>query len=87
MYPVTITPARYSGVYEGGKWVAFNLYPEDLPEAAFDDDVTCMTWWSSFDKYVGIGSTPNEALADLKIKSEQKDFDALNRHMGKHVES
>jgi hypothetical protein len=30
MYPVTICPARYSGVYEGARWVAFPFHAAAL---------------------------------------------------------
>lgn len=31
LYPLTIIKDRYSGVYSGGKWLAFNLDPEEIP--------------------------------------------------------
>lgn len=73
LYPVTIVQTRYSGVYEGALWVAFNEYPESLDESAsgaFADDVTCGNWWDdtrNTDK-VGRGDTPQEAYDDLKMK-------------------
>jgi len=66
-YPVTIVRVRYSGVYEGGQWSAFNMYDGELPQDAFDDDITCCEWWSDPEnrKIVGVGGTPDKALAHL----------------------
>jgi hypothetical protein len=69
-YPITITQARYGGTYEGGEWVAFHLLPEDIPEKAFGDDVTCVSWWSDHGDGVGTGSTPQEAHERLLAINE-----------------
>lgn len=69
-YPVTIISARYGGVYEGGGWLAFNCYEEQVPEAASGDDVTCATFWAYYSEPVGKGKTPNEAYNDLVKKLE-----------------
>jgi hypothetical protein len=69
LYPVTILMTRYGGVYEGGAWAAFPLYPVKVPSEAFADDVTCATWWEEFAHAVGVGETPDAALADLESKS------------------
>ena len=71
-YPVTITMARYSGVYEGGRWVAFHCYPRELPWDAFADDTTCSMWWGSVPaRWVGRGGTPNEARQNLIERLER----------------
>jgi hypothetical protein len=64
-YPITIVQARYGGAYEGGEWVAFHLDPRDIPEEAFADDVTCVSWWLDHGVGVGKGSTPEEARENL----------------------
>lgn len=74
IWPCTITPARYSGVYEGKRWTAFYCYPEEIPNDPFSDDITASTWWSYFNNLVGLGDTPNEAFADLKLKIESGVF-------------
>lgn len=70
IYPVAIITARYGGVYEGNRWLAFNCYDGQIPNEATSDDITCSTWWStSADaKKVGRGNTPNEALIDLELR-------------------
>lgn len=64
-YPVSIMKSRYGGAYEGGAWGAFHLYPEDIPEAAMGDDISCSCWWDHFGEGVGVGGTPDEAFARL----------------------
>ena len=67
-YPVTIIATRYGGIYEGGAWAAFPVRAETIPPDAVGDDVTCATWWEVYGTTVGIGATPNAALADLEAK-------------------
>lgn len=77
LYPVTICQARYTGVYEHGLWAAFLAYPEDIPDEAFSDDITCMNWWTDHREEVGVGDTPNEAYDALKrayVRGTMKDF-------------
>ena len=69
LYPVTIIATRYGGIYEGGAWAAFPLDFEQLPPQIDDDDVTCATWWSDYGYSVGVGNSPNAALADLEAKT------------------
>ena len=61
---VTITRARYGGMYEPGEWLAFPLPPSGLPYEWDADDVTCLRFWETRHD-VGGGSSPDEALADL----------------------
>ena len=68
-YPATIIATRYSGIYEGGEWAAFPLRPEQIPDDVTADDVTCSTWWEHYGRFVGLGMTPDAALADLAAKS------------------
>jgi hypothetical protein len=66
LYPVTIVRARYGGTYEPGKWIAFPLYADNLPDGYADDDVTCATFWSEYQhRPAGGGDTPDAAYADL----------------------
>lgn len=62
-YPVVIYRTRYNGTYEGCQWAAFNL--DVVPEAAYADDVTCLSFWRAPGMPVGKGNTPDEAHADL----------------------
>jgi len=66
IYPLTIVRDRYSGTYSGGKYTAWNLDVEDMPEDISDDDMTCMDFWAVNKIPVGVGATPFEALEDLK---------------------
>ncbi len=68
LYPVTIVQTRYGGIYEGGAWAAFLSRPEEIPPDAFGGDSVCVSWWSDFVYAVGVGATPDSALADLKAK-------------------
>lgn len=44
-YPCTIIKARYGGHYEGGAWLAFNCFYEQIPHEAIGDDLSCATFW------------------------------------------
>lgn len=68
LYPVTIVCDRYSGTYSGAKWLAFNMYPENVSILDVNgDDISCHNFWLDDAKryVIGKGSTPDEALADL----------------------
>jgi hypothetical protein len=67
---VTIVSARYGGIYEPGKWLAFPCSPEAMPEEWNADDGTCMEFWRTRRHEVGGGETPDEALADLRRKQQ-----------------
>lgn len=66
IYPCTITFDRYSGVYSGGEWLAWNCFPAEIPDAVEAEDPACAAFWSSYKGLVGKGDTPYEALADLR---------------------
>lgn len=70
-YPVTIIMTRYAGTYEGGPYAAFNVNPQDVPLEATGSDVPCMWWWDYNSHRVGVGGSPNDALADLTSKIKQ----------------
>ena len=71
LYPVTIVTDRYGGTYSKGRWLAFNLPPNELPPEIDADDVTCYKFWKNTDILVGRGSTPDEALKDLENGSNR----------------
>lgn len=58
---VTITRARYGGIYEPGEWLPFPLLPSELPIDWDADDVTCRTFWETRHD-VGGGHTPRRGL-------------------------
>lgn len=62
---MTITETRYGGVYEGGKWAAFDLEPDMIPPDAFGGDPECWAWWDEHGAGVGTGDTPQEAYDAL----------------------
>ena len=66
-WSVTVTTARYGGIYEGGRWLAFRATPSRLPDEAFGGDTVAAGWWetSGDQLWVGRGSTPQEAFDDL----------------------
>ncbi len=69
IYPLTIIYDRYSGVYSGGKYTAWNKHPIYVPEEIAYDDVSCAVFWDDYNKdLVGLGNTPDEAIKNLKIK-------------------
>jgi len=79
VYPVTIIKSRYGGTYSGAKWLAFNLYHSEIPDAATGSDTECITFWEKTDLVVGKGSSSMQAYLDLlkqksadEVKSEVK---------------
>jgi hypothetical protein len=68
---VTIVEARYGGIYEPGKWLAFPMLPP-LPEDWNAGDTACMDFWRERGHEVGGGDTPDEALADLRRKQQDR---------------
>ncbi len=60
----TIVSSRYG--WEGANWLAFPGLPDEVPGDAFSDDPESHEFWTSGEaQFVGRGSTPSEALADL----------------------
>ena len=47
LYPLTIVKDRYTGVYSGGIWTAWNCNPDDVPNDIYADDVACCGFWST----------------------------------------
>ncbi len=69
---VTIVTARYRGIYEPGKWLAFGGGSRELPDGWDAGDSACMDFWQVRKDEVGGGDTPDEALADLRRKEEER---------------
>lgn len=68
IYPLTIISDRYSGVYSGGNYTAWNLYADEVPEGVYADDCECYEFWMENKIICGKGRTTSEALADLYLK-------------------
>ena len=66
IYPLTIIPARYGGVYEDGEWLALPFEFTDIPEDIIGDDMACSDWFSTnSDVPIGRGDSPKTAVDDL----------------------
>ena len=61
---MTIVAARYGGIYEPGKWLAFALSPEQLPPEWNAGDAECLAFFTTRND-VGGGDSPTEAYDDL----------------------
>lgn len=75
-YPIVIRQARYSGVYEGGAWIATASTPA-IPEPEFfdyltgDDEDALDLFLSRGACLIGRGDTPNDALVDLERRLKE----------------
>jgi hypothetical protein len=74
LYPVMIRQARYSGVYEGGQWIAIGNYEDvELDDYFYGDDSSAIDLFESeAGQLIGVGNTPNEALDDMLSKYREK---------------
>lgn len=77
-YPVTIIKARYGGIYEGGKFIAFCEHVDThVIDDAEGDDITSAMFFDNYPKLrnkpIGKGNTPDEAYHDLQsqLKDQQ----------------
>jgi hypothetical protein len=70
VFPVTIVRARYGGIYEPGRWLAFPRDPDQLPVEWQDEGLPCRDFWLAWSEPVGGGDTPNDAYSDLVCKVE-----------------
>jgi hypothetical protein len=77
VYPLTVIADRYTGVYSGGLFTAWNLDADEVPEAVFADDVSCVCFWAEkAQSYpVGIGNTIGAAIADLIAKVNNNSYE------------
>ncbi len=73
IYPLTIVADRYTGVYSGGAYLAFNLDADEVPEEIYYDDCGCHYFWTHNEIVCGKGRTVSEALADLYVKLKGAD--------------
>lgn len=69
IWPLTVVADRYGGAYSGGKYIAWNCYPWEVPGDSFGDDCSCADFWM-FERMAGRGCTPMEAIGDLVRKLE-----------------
>ena len=73
-YPVAIIESRYSGTYEGGKWHAIPEFDdvintEQYQDYMYGDDGSALDFWDSeISSTIGVGDTPELALADMRLK-------------------
>ena len=67
IYPLTITADRYSGVYSGGNFIAWNLDADEIPDDIYSDDCGCHEFWLTNKIPVGKGKTVEEAIGNLYI--------------------
>ena len=79
LYPLTIVMDRYTGVYSGGRFTAWNLDPDEVPEDICADDVSTSEFFNDIrykrrDFIYGIGETPDEAAMDLYTKMRRKNY-------------
>lgn len=85
-YPLAVITDRYSGIFAGAKFTAWNRDPDMIPEDVFGGDGEAMDFWIKYHNkdinrafdMVGFGNTPNEAVDDLIKKLESiNDFVGL----------
>jgi len=92
-WAITIVPARYNGIYEGGRWLAFPVVYDVIPDDVYGNDVRCMGWFSAHANVpIGRGTTPNEAHDELlrRLRDGLKGCDkcgGLNGHSGACIEN
>ena len=79
IYPLTVCIDRYSGIFSGGKFTAWNLDVRDMPWQICGGDDDAMDIFhdirnGDLNIVYGIGATPDEAVKDLwnKLKKEDK---------------
>ena len=93
-YPLIIIADRYSGVYSGGKFTAWNKDFDNIPYEIKGDDIEAFNFWEeyreNYDKnifkygVIGIGNTPDEAVDDLIKNLINKGFIRLKHYPYQH---
>lgn len=70
IHPLTIITDRYGGIYSGGKYLAFNMEPWQVPKGVDGSDIDCAEFWDDNCKeyLIGKGDTIQEAVDNLKSK-------------------
>jgi hypothetical protein len=73
-YPIVLRLDRYLGRYSKGDWTAYNLFADQLPfEPELAEEVAAKFWADEkLTALIGRGSTPDEAVADLKFRIYDK---------------
>ena len=81
-YPLTILSDRYSGVFSGGTFTAWNREADTIPDDVSDGDCEAIDFWEGYYegyddiKYewdvIGVGNTPNDAVEDLIRRQKEK---------------
>lgn len=81
-YPLTVVMDRYSGVYSGGYFTAWNRYSQEIPSYIDGSDGAAMAFWDNYHKkeetfedgyqMVGFGETADAAIKDLIAKQIRK---------------
>ena len=78
IYPLIIIRDRYTGVYSGGKYTAWNVELEEIPTEIEDSDVPCRNFWYEQEDnptyIVGKGDTVKEALTSLYVKLKNNEY-------------
>jgi hypothetical protein len=84
LFPIAIVEDRYMGTYSKGQWLAIanadTLDADRLGqfsrvqfclngEGPNGDDIDAMIFWESPPEWIAAGSTPDEAVANLKAKA------------------
>lgn len=79
IYPLAIVKDRYNGTYSGGIYIAFNCFPNEIPEEIFDSDDEAFDFWfnkaADFPHMYGLGRTIDGAIANLteRLSNIEKD--------------
>ena len=73
IYPLTITSDRYGGTYSGGKFTAWHLDPDAVPEGINGDDCGCYSFWKHNEIVCGVGDTIEEAVGNLYIALKKQE--------------
>lgn len=71
--PVTIILDSEDGKHSGGKWLAFQSFPDGVSKDSWLWGETEKFWKNHDDLKlpIGKGNTPDEALEDLKVKAKK----------------
>lgn len=79
IYPLTIVTDRYSGVFSGGRYIAWNLDPDEIPDETFGDDNEHIDFWSydrqDYENKYGTGRTIEQAVETLYLKLKEQGED------------
>lgn len=77
IYPLTVIKDRYSGLYSGGKYIAFNKEYYEVHKAVNGNDDECINFWECYSDIVGKGNTPKEAIENLLESIETDIIDKI----------